>query len=65
MHTDVGGVKGEFHQFECSSGWTAIVEQCFMSKTLDSCITFNSLSLFIFCSFIFCLQKAMTQKLCS
>ena len=64
MHTDVGGVKGEFHQFECSSGWTAIVEQCFMSKTLDSCITFNSLHLF-FCSFIFCLQKAMTQKLCS
>lgn len=46
MHTDVGGVKGEFHQFECSSGWTAIVEQCFMSKTLDSCITFNSLHLF-------------------
>ena len=63
MHTDVGGVKGEFHQFECSSGWTAIVEQCFMSKTLDSCITFNSP--LIFCSFIFCSQKAMTQKLCS
>lgn len=64
MHTDVGGVKGEFHQFECSSGWTAIVEQCFMSKTLDSCITFNSLHLF-FVHLFFCLQKAMTQKLCS
>lgn len=57
MHTDVGGVKGEFHQFECSSGWTAIVEQCFMSKTLGSCITFNSLRLFFVHLFFVCRKQ--------
>lgn len=57
MHTDVGGVKGEFPQFECSSGWTAIVVQCFMSKTLDSCITFNSLRLFFVHLFFVCRKQ--------
>ena len=57
MHTDVGGVKGEFHQFECSSGWTAIVEQCFMRKMLDSSITFNSLRLFFVHLFFVCRKQ--------